>query len=155
MAAITQGATLDRDFASLAVRSHDIPRRGHRREHGGNVNHTSVAPFQAHRATESDFLAVWGGWFFPPPRCPYSSSANRADRFAQTKPPEGLSPRPGETCITGIPIATGRSRPRPSLRIVPGERFTTTRRSGHSRPALSRPPVGSDCARPAHPRRGG
>src|SRR4029453_1776523 len=29
------------------------------------------------------------------------------------------------------------SRPGPSLRSVPGARFTTTRRSGHSRPALS------------------
>ncbi len=34
-------------------------------------------------------------------------------------------------------IATGRSSPGPSLRRLPGERFTTTRRSGHSSPALS------------------
>ena len=34
-------------------------------------------------------------------------------------------------------MATGRSRPGPSLRRFPGDRFTTTRRSGHSSPALS------------------
>ena len=33
--------------------------------------------------------------------------------------------------------AMGRSRPGPSLRRFPGARFTTTRRSGHSRPACS------------------
>ena len=38
---------------------------------------------------------------------------------------------------TSTPIATGRSSPGPSFRSVPGERLTTTRRSGHSNPALS------------------
>ena len=34
-------------------------------------------------------------------------------------------------------MAMGRSSPGPSLRRFTGERFTTTRRSGHSRPELS------------------
>ena len=43
------------------------------------------------------------------------------------------------TCAVAAstPTATGRSSPGPSLRRLAGARFTTTRRSGHSRPALS------------------
>ena len=43
------------------------------------------------------------------------------------------------TCAVAVstPTATGRSSPGPSLRRLAGARLTTTRRSGHSSPALS------------------
>ncbi len=65
----------------------------------------------------------------------------RRDRPASESSPANAQPATGSTgtCAeaTSTPIATGRSSPGPSLRRLPGDRLTTTRRSGHSSRALS------------------
>ena len=57
---------------------------------------------------------------------------------ARRRTPSPATARPGTCAVAAsTPMAIGRSRPGPSLRRLTGDRFTTTRRSGHSDPVDS------------------